>query len=147
MRLSRKMYSSKKEDTEGLSRLDKFNLRGYKNSKASRDLAHAANNEDIKGMAKYYRPINTIQGGLGGLAVGGIDSISGSVDKKRAVVGAALGAGLGALAAPINGYVVRSMKRRDSKFASRLNRNADLADVAEGKMSIEDYKKKWYKKD
>ena len=96
--------------------------------------------------AKRYVKNQTILGGIGSTGIGaGAGALIGG--KKGALVGGTAGAALGTVGGYLSGKaMIHTAAHRGEKFAGyRTDRWLDNMKVADGKMSEEDFNKKWKK--
>ena len=142
---------SKKEEKKKLKFLDKLAVKGYKNKKQDyRDEAREMYTTGKSGKnIRTERATKMAAGSVGGSLAKSADLIrSGyNVAPKQIAVGAALSAAAGTVDAAVGGYAVDKYRQHKlKKNPKAYEKKIDQINVAEGKMTEEEYAKKHYNK-
>lgn len=126
-----KEFSDSKDDTK-LKLSDRMNIGIYKHLYGKRARKNERDRIDGVDRSKKDAKQAAIAGGLLGVSMGGLAG-----GTKGAAVGGAIGAATAAR---------RALEKRSEKYKASWDKQRDRLDVAEGKMSKEEYSKKHYKK-
>lgn len=139
-----KEFSDSKDDTK-LKLSDRMNIGIYKHLYGKRARKNERDRIDGVDRSKKDAKQAAIAGGLLGVSMGGL---------AGGTKGAAIGGAIGAATAAGTAYVSskagtaarRALEKRSEKYKASWDKQRDRLDVAEGKMSKEEYSKKHYKK-
>lgn len=139
-----KEFSDSKDDTK-LKLSDRMNIGIYKHLYGKRARKNERDRIDGVDRSKKDAKQAAIAGGLFGVSMGGLAG-----GTKGAAVGGTIGAATAAGTAYISSKAGtaarRALEKRSEKYKASWDKQRDRLDVAEGKMSKEEYSKKHYKK-
>lgn len=139
-----KEFSDSKDDTK-LKLSDRMNIGIYKHLYGKRARKNERDRIDGVDRSKKDAKQAAIAGGLLGVSMGGLAG-----GTKGAAVGGAIGAATAAGTAYVSSKAGtaarRALEKRSEKYKASWDKQRDRLDVAEGKMSKEEYSKKHYKK-
>ena len=148
----REYSEDKKDDLKGLDKVNHFIYKNLTTKRGRKYYRNTAQGKEDDYQAKIHGGISAILGGSLGYSLG---KTAGKSNSKSAAIAGLSAAGMGATsyAAGVLGNrsglkVQRELKKKkkNKKYREDWKRQEDLIDLSEGKISKEEFIKKYYKK-
>ena len=146
----REYSEDKKDDLKGLDKVNHFIYKNLTTKRGRKYYRNTAQGKEDDYQAKIHGGISAILGGSLGYSLG---KMAGKSNSKSAAIAGLSAAGMGATsyAAGVLGNrsglkVQRELKKKNKKYREDWKRQEDLIDLSEGKISKEEFIKKYYKK-
>lgn len=145
-----RIFSEKKDDKPKMSKLDKLGIWKNKHllTKKDREAVEEAYDRDSKNFHKLAKQAAKY-GAVGGGITGGALGLAGGSKKAAAtmgLIGAAAASGGAYAGTRFGGAGVNAVRKHSEKADNAYQKTADQAKVASGKMSEEEYVKRYGKK-